>query len=111
MSKKNSRPSIKVTAEAFDSKKTFEITDFKTGDDLNAALNFLLRLCASSIVAASAFMIEDNDDFSDANPAAVSAFLAEKFSQDLSEVVDRGFSSEAERQKKSTSKRKKGGDA
>ena len=61
MSKKNRRPSIKVTAEAFDSKKSFEITDFKTGDELNSALNFLLRLCASSIVASSAFMIEDED--------------------------------------------------
>jgi hypothetical protein len=111
MSKKNSRPSIVVTADAFDSKKVVEVVDFKTGDDLNTALNFLLRLCASSIVGASSFMVDDNPEFFDADPRTVALFIADKFGKDLVEVLERGFSSSEDKVTKPTSKRKKGGDA
>lgn len=112
---KKKNDDIFVTLNAFGDEVKIKINNFKSGDELNRAMNAMLRLSAAAIVATSQFLSKDfEEDMSDPDSPIRSeedlAFaVSSKFGEDLKSVISNGFSSVLEAMHKES--KKKGGDA
>lgn len=112
---KKKNDDIFVTLNAFGDEVKIKINNFKSGDELNRAMNAMLRLSAAAIVATAEFLSEDfEQEMSDPDSPIRSeedlAFaVGSKFADDLKSVISNGFSTILESMHKKS--KKKGGDA